>query len=169
MIEILPIPSIPGAFANSFGEIKLPEASAQMPYGGARKYQTKWVSGGKRRASKNAKHYYFGIVYRGKNYKVHRLVCEAFHGPPSFPRAVVLHLDENSLNNAPKNLRWGTQKENLNMPKFIEYCKSRTGKNSPFAKGQAAKIAVANEKMDLSSQSPPPSPEPTVTCASAKA
>lgn len=67
--------------------------------------------------------------------KVHRLVCEAFHGPAPFKRAVVLHLDENAINNKPENLRWGTQKENLNMPKFISYCKSRTGENSPSIKG----------------------------------
>ena len=67
--------------------------------------------------------------------KIHRLVCEAFHGPAPSKRSVVLHLDENALNNNPENLRWGTQKENLNMPKFIEYCKSRIGANSPVTKG----------------------------------
>lgn len=72
--------------------------------------------------------------------KVHRLVCEAFHGPAPFERAVVLHLDENALNNRPENLQWGTQKENLNMPKFVEYCKSRTGENSPVTKGIKRKI-----------------------------
>ena len=66
--------------------------------------------------------------------KVHRIVCEAFHGLAPFKKAVVIHIDENSTNNRPENLRWGTQKENLNMPKFIEYCKSRTGENSPVKK-----------------------------------
>jgi hypothetical protein len=51
--------------------------------------------------------------FRGKTYKVHRAVCEAFNGPPPFERAVVMHLDEDSFNNMPENLRWGTQKENL--------------------------------------------------------
>lgn len=50
--------------------------------------------------------------------KAHQLVCEAFHGPKPSPEAVVIHLDENALNNRPENLKWGTQKENLNMPKF---------------------------------------------------
>lgn len=74
------------------------------------------------------------------NMKIHRLVCEAFHGLVPFERAVVLHLDENALNNRPENLRWGTQKENLNMPKFIEYCKSRTGEKSPATKSFNRKL-----------------------------
>ncbi|QDP54003.1 MAG: putative uncharacterized HNH endonuclease [Prokaryotic dsDNA virus sp.] len=50
--------------------------------------------------------------------KVHQLVCEAFHGPKPFETAVVIHKDEDALNNRPENLKWGTQKENLNAPKF---------------------------------------------------
>jgi len=76
------------------------------------------------------------------NMKIHRIVCEAFHGLAPFDRAVVLHLDENALNNKPENLRWGTQKENLNMPKFIEYCKSRTGENNPRIKGEKQKFKL---------------------------
>ena len=70
------------------------------------------------------------------NIKIHRLVCEAFHGIAPFDRAVVL------LNNRPENLRWGTQKENLNMPNFIKYCKSRTGENSPVAKSIKRKLQL---------------------------
>lgn len=73
------------------------------------------------------------------NVKIHRLVCEAFHGPPPFPNAVVIHFNENALDNRPENLRWGTQKENLNMPGFIAYCKSRTGENNPYVKGKKRK------------------------------
>ena len=134
-MEWKPIPSIPGAYANDLGQIKLPEAKAKMPHGGERIYKTKPVYGVKRRASKTARHEYFGILYRGKNYKIHRLLCEAFHGPPPPDLPVVIHKDENALNNKPDNLKWGTQKENLNMPGFIAYCRSRTGKNSPTVKG----------------------------------
>jgi len=45
--------------------------------------------------------------------KVHQLVCEAFHGPKPFEKAVVIHIDEDAHNNRPENLMWGTQKENL--------------------------------------------------------
>lgn len=71
-----------------------------------------------------------------KTFKVARLVCEAFHGLPPFPRAVVMHVDDNPGNNRPENLRWATQKENLNAPQFIAYCKSRTGANSTHAKSR---------------------------------
>jgi hypothetical protein len=110
-----------------------------MPNGGERKYETSWTRGCKRKASKTARHEYYGVLYRGRNYKIHRLICEAFHGPPPFPRAVVIHMDEDALNNRPSNLRWGTQKENLNMPGFIEYCRARKGENSPRAKHKASK------------------------------
>jgi hypothetical protein len=43
---------------------------------------------------------------------VHRLVCEAWHGPPPFENARVLHWDDNKDNNIPNNLRWGTSMEN---------------------------------------------------------
>ena len=132
---VKPIPSIPGAFANDLGQIKLPEATAKMPHGGIRTYETKWVYGCVRSAKKGAQHIYMGILYRGKNYKIHRLVCEAFHGPAPKDKPIVLHLDEDGTNNDPSNLTWGTQKENLNMPKFIEYCRGRTGLNNPYIKG----------------------------------
>jgi hypothetical protein len=109
---------------------------APQPNGGYRLCKTKPTFGYIVKSSKSAKHEYMGLSNRKLgNLKIHRLICEAFHGPPPFEGAVVLHLDENALNNKADNLRWGTQKENLNMPKFIEYCKSRTGENSPVVKG----------------------------------
>jgi len=72
-----------------------------------------------------------------KTLKVARLVCEAFHGESPEGRRVCMHLDENSRNNRPGNLAWGTQKENLNAPGFIAYCKTRIGENNPQAKGRA--------------------------------
>jgi hypothetical protein len=136
-----PVPSKQGITASSLGRIKLPDSVATLPNGGIRKYQPKPTFGVKTKASKTARHEYMGLSNKKfGTMKVHRLVCEAFHGPAPFERAVVLHLDENALNNRPENLQWGTQKENLNMPKFVEYCKSRTGENSPVIKGIKRKI-----------------------------
>ena len=131
-----PIKQVKGAMANDRGEIKWPERTAKMPHGGTREYKTKWIKGSKRKASKTARHEYYGILYRGKNYKVHRLICEAFHGPPPKDKPVVIHINENALDNRPENLKWGTMKENMNMPKYIAYCKSRTGDNNPAVKGR---------------------------------
>lgn len=47
---------------------------------------------------------------RSLRHKVHRLVCEAFNGPPSEAREVG-HLDGNRQNNAATNLAWVTRSE----------------------------------------------------------
>ena len=44
---------------------------------------------------------------------VHALVCEAFNGPKPTAKHVVAHCDGNPMNNRASNLRWATQKENL--------------------------------------------------------
>lgn len=96
---------------------------AAMPHGGTRQY------GGEARfgvwSKTDAR---FITVHKGKTYKVARLICEAFNGPPPFPKAVVMHLDENAANNRPSNLQWGTQKENLNADGFLKY---RREKDTP--------------------------------------
>ena len=116
------VPSNPELLASSFGRIKRKTFFRSLPKGGVRKYESKPTFGVKRTAKKTANHVYLGYNYRGLgNVKVHRLVCEAFHGPPNNVNSVVIHLDENALNNLPSNLKWGTQKENLNMEKIKEY------------------------------------------------
>ena len=123
------IPSEPRLLASSIGRIMV------APYCS--------LAGGSR-------HFYGGTPTRGqwdgerfiyarrgnKTLKVARLVCEAFHGTPPHEDSVCMHLDENARNNQPANLAWGTQKENLNAPGFLQYCRSRTGENSPTAKGR---------------------------------
>ncbi len=124
------IPSAPGILASSRGRVMVLPKLGPMPRGGTRSYGAR-----ARRGSWDGNRYVIWIA--GKNYKVARLICEAFHGPPPFPEAVCMHKDENSRNNLPDNLAWGTQKENLNAPGFIAYCKSRIGENSPTAKARA--------------------------------
>lgn len=43
---------------------------------------------------------------------VHRMVCEAFYGPPPFEGTQVRHMDGDRTNNRPENLDWGTQGDN---------------------------------------------------------
>lgn len=49
---------------------------------------------------------------KAKTCLVHRLVCEAFHGPPPFEGAHVAHWDGTRDNNRSDNLRWATPLEN---------------------------------------------------------
>lgn len=123
------IPSLPTHEASSLGRVRCIPFEGTMPHGGKRMY------GG--HASKGlwctkTKRYVF--TYNGKNFKIARLVCEAFNGPCP-PGLYCLHKDENSRNNVPSNLKWGTQEENLNMPKFLEYCRGRIGDKNPYIKG----------------------------------
>jgi hypothetical protein len=120
-----PVPSLPGVMASDEGNILLPPGYAPLPNGGYRTYLPKPFRGVIRRARKDAAHTYLGTwVRRFGNIKIHQAVCEAFHGPRPFRDAVVIHLDENALNNRPDNLKWGTQKENLNASGFLKYCRS---------------------------------------------
>lgn len=131
----MPVPSIDGMYASSLGRIKLPERVVAMPRGGVCIRRTSPTYGSKTRSTATARHVYMGVYSRVHgNLKVHRVVCEAFHGKMPDERSVVIHIDEDATNNRPENLRWGTQRENLSSPKFIEYCKSRTGDASPVVK-----------------------------------
>lgn len=112
------VPYPPGLQASSLGRLRVVPFFGVMPYGGLRKYggePTVGIWDGNR--------YIYGR--KGKTYKVARLVCAAFHGPAPADKPVCMHLNENSRDNRPENLRWGTQKENLNMPKFKMYLRMR--------------------------------------------
>ncbi len=120
------VPSKPGLEASSLGRVRRKQFSRSMPKGGDRVYQSAPTFGVIGRAKAGAMHTYRTYHYRGiGNVKVHRLVCEAFLVPPPFPGAVCIHVDEDAHNNVPSNLKWGTQKENLNAPGFLCYCEAR--------------------------------------------
>ena len=126
-----PVPGYANTIASSEGRVVFPPKVAPLRNGGFRHYVTRPIYGVVRRAKKGASHCYRGSFHADfGNVKIHQLVCAAFHGPKPFDKAVVIHLDENGLNNRPGNLKWGTQKENLNAPGFIAYCKSDERKES---------------------------------------
>jgi len=110
------IPSLPSHIASSEGRLMVVPYFGDLPNGGQRQYGGEPIFGV---WAKDAGR--FITVYKGKCYKVHRLVCEAFHGIAPFDDAVVMHIDENAANNRPGNLKWGTQKENLNADGFRMY------------------------------------------------
>ena len=126
------IPSLPRVLASSHGRLmKVPHLGVVPGHGATRHYATQATLG---QWAEQDNRYVFR--YAGKTYKVARLVCEAFHGGVPFPRAVCMHLDEDSRNNRADNLAWGTQRENLNAPKFKAWQRTRTGENNPFIKGR---------------------------------
>lgn len=47
-----------------------------------------------------------------RNFRVNRLVAEAFYGPPKDSLPVCRHLDGCRRNNSPENLDWGTEAQN---------------------------------------------------------
>lgn len=126
-------PSLDFLSVSSFGRVLIDPTFIEMPNGGFRKYETKPTLG-VIQTNGNNQRYVFRNRMRGiNNKKVHQLVCEAFYGPKPFEDAVVMHIDDNPLNNHKDNLKWGTQKENLNSEKFINYCKTRVGEKSTHA------------------------------------
>lgn len=132
------IPSLPEYIACNDGRVMRLPFIGEMPYGGDRHYGGEPTTGTVHPLNNMRP----TILYKSKNYRVSRLICEAFHGPAPFPKAVVMHINDDQTDNRAENLKWGTQKENLNSARFIAYCRSRTGENNPIRKH----IAKLNRK-----------------------
>lgn len=71
---------------------------------------------------------------------LHRLVAQAFVGPPPFPRAMVLHHDDVPTNNSPGNLYWGTYAENVSDARL-----NRRPRNRGAQPGEENSSAVLTE------------------------
>lgn len=123
--------TLPDAMASSWGRLMRIPHWQGMPHGGHR-----WYGGEPTYGVWEPTQSRFIYPYKGKTFRVARIICEAFHGLPSDDKPICIHIDEDSRHNWATNLRWGTQKENLNAPGFIAYCKSRTGENNPLIKGR---------------------------------
>lgn len=125
------VPSQPEIMASSLGRICVKPCKRPMPSGGERWYRPKPTYGYEEKSATGRpgvpKRRIIRIGRLKKTFKVARLVCEAFHGPSPDGRPVVMHMDEDPSNNTPANLKWGTQKENMNMPKFIEWRSEHRG------------------------------------------
>ncbi|HEY6965850.1 MAG TPA: HNH endonuclease signature motif containing protein [Burkholderiales bacterium] len=55
---------------------------------------------------------YVQLGFGGPKTGVHRLVCLAFHGAPTFENAEAAHRNGIKIDNRPENLRWLTRTEN---------------------------------------------------------
>lgn len=121
------VPSAPWFLASSEGRVMVAPYQAEMPNGGLRQY-----GGQPHFGVWNKQDGRFITVHKGRTYKIAALICEAFHGAKPTASSVCMHLDENAANNRPDNLSWGTQKENLNAPRFREYLTLKHGESHPF-------------------------------------
>jgi hypothetical protein len=94
-IELREVPNLEGYFAGSDGQIYSKKNGMKPLTGliGARKIGMK----GYRTACINRKTYY-----------IHHLIARAYLPPKPFSSAILRHLDGDSLNNAVKNLAWGS-------------------------------------------------------------
>lgn len=79
---------------------------------------------------------YAGLARR---FSVHRLVCEAFHGPAP-DRHEVAHLDGNRRNNSATNLKWATSAENNSHKKA--HGTHQAGERHPGVKLTAEQVAA---------------------------
>jgi hypothetical protein len=65
--------------------------------------------------NRNSEGYFSVCLFRGgngTNYRVHRLVAEAFHGPAPGGRPHVLHWNDRRTDNRLENLRFGSESDN---------------------------------------------------------
>ncbi|MBY3434850.1 HNH endonuclease [Rhizobium laguerreae] len=132
------VPSKPNIEASSHGRVRRLPHVGTMPHGGPRLYKSEPTFGAIRSASKDARHLFFGVSYRGiGNIKIHFAVCEAFHGPPPIGKRRVRHLNENGLDNRPENLVWDRQRVNMNDPTLKRY---QTRRINPVLETNLSKV-----------------------------
>jgi hypothetical protein len=80
--------------------------------------------------------------------KVHRVVCEAFHGPPPSVLHQVAHYDGDRTNNRAENLRWAMPKENASDD--LRNGNRPAGEKHPLARLKEGDIiAIRNEHREF--------------------
>ena len=127
-----PVRSVPELEASSLGRVRRKPYERDMPNGGIRTYTFRPTYGYRVPVSGLAG-FRMTLQIKGMNktFKIARLVCDAFHGLPPEGRNVCMHIDDDPGNNRPENLRWGTQKENMNSEQFLSYCRTRRSAAGP--------------------------------------
>lgn len=131
-----PVPNMPGIYASNLGRIKSDPYRVPMPRGGFRLARIRPTRGRVSKADKLGNYFRMHIDIRGRTYKVHRLVCSAWHGKPKDDEDLVLHLDDDGLNNHEDNLKWGDQHENLSSERYRDLMAERAEARKRAANGQ---------------------------------
>jgi hypothetical protein len=78
-----------------------------------------------------------------KVYKAHRLVCEAWHGPPPEDKTSVAHNNGDAGNNHYTNVRWATHQENVR--DRLAHGTDASGERNPKAKMTWAQVCEIRE------------------------
>lgn len=81
---------------------------------------------------------YFTFCYQDKTYKLHRVVAELFIPNPDNKRCID-HINTIRTDNRVENLRWCSQKENINNPLSIQKYKQSNLKNGKLGAAASAK------------------------------
>jgi hypothetical protein len=105
LTEVLPIPSCPDYYVDLAGRVWSVKPGQGGRYKGLH-VMSVWVD--------RDGYHHVTMIVDGRRIRrtVHSLVAEAFYGDR--PKSqVIRHLDDNPGNNAPDNLAYGTQKENV--------------------------------------------------------
>lgn len=78
-----------------------------------------------------------------KSLLVHRLVCEAFHGPAPDGKNIAAHNDGDASNASAENIRWASQKENI-ADQLIHGTRLR-GDDCPWAKINREEVSLIRQ------------------------
>ncbi len=101
----LSVPEYPDYAVSSLGQVKRIKDGKKRGY----------LTGQCLRQSVNRSGYYSVTLLKDGNprqFRVNRLVCEVFHGPPPTPKHHAAHNDGTRHNNCADNLRWAAAHEN---------------------------------------------------------
>lgn len=149
-----PIPSLPGVEASSLGRIRVHAGEPTLGYWD--KQHGRYV-------------YHTPRINSDKTFRVSKVICEAFHGPAPVDKPICLHEAENSRNNQPDNLKWGTNKENQNYPLLKQY-RQRQHEARKSAKRNGVDIPKRNRnaRASIFETTGEPIEQPTVSCAQAE-
>lgn len=121
MEEWKEIPGFPGYFISSFGRVKTHRGLRKIPTNKDGYPVITLTKPGIR-----------------KTFRISRLVCAAFHGPPPFEGALVLHFPDDTRTNCHKdNLKWGTQKGNMSTR---DYAKGEDHHSSKLSSAEVEEI-----------------------------
>ncbi len=87
----------------------------------------------------------FWVDGKVRNFKVHRLVCRAFHGPDNILHNEVAHLDGSRDNARADNLKWASKVENHHHKRL--HGTHQAGENHPSAKLTTVQVMQALEML----------------------